>query len=95
MSREVIEVLGLSEALKAAEVPLSPAIKANGFVFVSGTPPLDRKTGKIVRCDIVQQTELVMDNLMAILAEAGSSLEKVCKCSRIELRPCQIRHVNT
>ena len=79
MNREVIEVLGLSEALKAAKVPLSPAIKANGFVFVSGTPPLDRKTGKIIRGDIVQQTELVMDNLRAILAEAGSSLEKVCK----------------
>ena len=79
MDRQAIEVAGISDALRDAKVPLSPAIKANGFVFVSGTPPIDRATGKIVRCDIVGQTELVMENLKAILEQAGSSLDKVCK----------------
>ena len=37
---------GMSEALKKGKVPLSPAVKANGFVFVSGLPPVDTKTGK-------------------------------------------------
>lgn len=79
MDREAIRIPGISEALEAARVPLSPAVKANGFVFVSGTPPLDPETGKVVQGDIVRQTELVMENLKTVLETAGSSLEKVVK----------------
>lgn len=79
MEREAIHVAGISEALKAAGVPLSPAIKANGFVFVSGTPPIDPATGKVSSADIATQTELVMENLKAVLEAAGSSLHKVVK----------------
>ncbi len=79
MEREAIHVSGISEVLKSAGVPLSPAIKANGFVFVSGTPPIDRATGQVSSGDIATQTELVMENLKAILEEAGSNLEKVVK----------------
>ena len=39
MAKEVIGVAGISEALEQANVPLSPAVKANGFVFVSGCHP--------------------------------------------------------
>jgi 2-iminobutanoate/2-iminopropanoate deaminase len=79
MTKQAIIVPVISEALSKAKVPLSPAIKANGFVFVSGTPPLHPETGEIVRGDIVQQTEAVMQNLGAILEAAGSSFDKVVK----------------
>jgi 2-iminobutanoate/2-iminopropanoate deaminase len=59
--------------------PYSQAIKANGFVFISGQVPIDPATGTIVSGGIEQQTEQVLKNLAAILAAAGSSWEKVVK----------------
>ncbi len=59
--------------------PYSQAIKANGFVFISGQVPIDPATGAIVSGGIEQQTEQVLKNLAAILAAAGSSWEKVVK----------------
>jgi 2-iminobutanoate/2-iminopropanoate deaminase len=83
MSKEktVYRVGKLSEALDAANVPLSPAVKANGFVFVSGQPPLDAATGELVRGDIRIQTRYVLDNVKLCLETAGSSLDKVVKCN--------------
>ena len=79
MSKEIIKVSPISEALAKAKVPLSPAVKANGFIFVSGLPPLDRKTGEVVKGDISVQTEASLENVKATLEAAGSSLEKVVK----------------
>jgi 2-iminobutanoate/2-iminopropanoate deaminase len=59
--------------------PYSPAIKANGFVFVSGQIPLDPKTGQILRGPIAGQVNLIFSNLQAVLEAAGSSLDKVVK----------------
>lgn len=61
--------------------PYSQAIKANGFVFLSGQTALHPGTGQMVGQDIKTQTKRVMDNLKAVLEAAGSSLEKVVKCS--------------
>ena len=36
--KECVYMKGMTEALKKGKVPLSPAVKANGFVFVSGLP---------------------------------------------------------
>ncbi len=61
--------------------PYSQAIRANGFVFVSGQIPIDPATEQVVRGDVVLQTRRVLINLAAILESAGSSLGKVVKTS--------------
>ncbi|KAI2465167.1 L-PSP endoribonuclease family protein Brt1 [Annulohypoxylon bovei var. microspora] len=57
----------------------SQAIKANGFVFVSGAVPMDVETMKIVDGDIKVHTHQCIKNLAAILEAAGSDLNKVVK----------------
>jgi 2-iminobutanoate/2-iminopropanoate deaminase len=59
--------------------PYSQAVRANGFVFVSGQIALDPRTQELVPGDITAQTERVLENLRAILQAAGSSLEKVVR----------------
>lgn len=59
--------------------PYSQAIKANGFVFISGQVAFDPATSNLVTGGIEQQTEQVLKNLSAILTAAGSSWEKVVK----------------
>lgn len=58
--------------------PYSQAISANGFVFCSGQIPL-KPTGELETGDIKAQTTQVMENLKAVLAEAGTSFENVVK----------------
>jgi 2-iminobutanoate/2-iminopropanoate deaminase len=59
--------------------PYSQAIRANGFLFVSGQIPIDAASGAIVPGGVEEQTRQVMKNLAAILAAAGSGLTKVVK----------------
>jgi 2-iminobutanoate/2-iminopropanoate deaminase len=59
--------------------PYSQAIRANGFVFISGQIPLDPKTQQMVEGDIALQTERVLENLKGILEAAGSSLHQAVK----------------
>jgi 2-iminobutanoate/2-iminopropanoate deaminase len=59
--------------------PYSQAIRANGFVFVSGQIPVDPDTGAVIEGDIAAQTHRVMKSLSAILRAAGSSLDKVVR----------------
>ena len=59
--------------------PYSQAIKANGFVFVSGQLSLKPGEKELSAGDIVSQTEQVFANLRAILEEAGSSLDHLVK----------------
>jgi 2-iminobutanoate/2-iminopropanoate deaminase len=59
--------------------PYSQAIRANGFVFVSGQLALRPDHAEIVGDDIGLQTEQVFDNLEAILEEAGSGLDRLVK----------------
>ena len=63
----------------AAIGPYSQAIEVNGLIFTSGQIPLDPETGKTVIGGIKEQTEQICENLKAVLAAAGSSLEKVVK----------------
>ena len=63
----------------AAIGPYSQAVVANGFVFTAGQIALDPATMEIVPGDVVAQTERVLANLQAILAEAGASWSTVVK----------------
>ena len=77
MSKEFIEVPVLSQAVRNVGVPLSLVTRANGFVFVSGTPPFDLGTGKFVRGDIETQTEASLRAVQRCLESAGTSLDKM------------------
>ena len=61
--------------------PYSQAIKANGFVFVSGQVAFDPATQQVVAGDISEQTDRVLRNLSEILEAAGSGLGKVVKAT--------------
>jgi enamine deaminase RidA (YjgF/YER057c/UK114 family) len=77
MPKEIIEVPVLSEAIRKIGVPLSLVTRANGFVFVSGTPPFDIATGQLVKGDIEAQTNASMLAVKHCLESAGTSLENV------------------
>jgi len=77
MTKEIVEVPVLSAAVRALGVPLSLVTKAAGLVFVSGTPPLDLLTGKLVKGDIEVQTEASLKALKHCLEAAGTSLDNV------------------
>lgn len=59
----------------------SQAIKVGDLLFTSGQVPLDPATGKLVSDDIKKATERSMENLKAVLEEAGTSFDKVIKNS--------------
>lgn len=61
--------------------PYSQATLYGNMLFTSGQIPVDPKTGEIVGDDIETQAKQVMENLAAVLKEAGSSFEKVVKAT--------------
>jgi 2-iminobutanoate/2-iminopropanoate deaminase len=66
-------------------VPLSNAVKVGNLVFVSGSTPI-APDGSIAKGDFAGQMRCVMENIKVILAEAGSSLERVVKVNVILVR---------
>jgi 2-iminobutanoate/2-iminopropanoate deaminase len=77
MKKQIIDVPVMSATVRALGIPCSSVTKANGFVFVSGTPPLDMKTGKMVRGDIETQTEACLVAVRHCLEAAGTTIENV------------------
>jgi 2-iminobutanoate/2-iminopropanoate deaminase len=61
--------------------PYSQAIVANGILYASGQIAIDRSTGELVQNSITEETQQVMKNLEAVLAEAGANFSHVVKCS--------------
>ena len=61
--------------------PYNQAVIANGVLYVSGQIPLDPATGELVSGSILEETEMVMKNLQAILEAANTSFDAVIKCS--------------
>jgi 2-iminobutanoate/2-iminopropanoate deaminase len=77
MPREIVS----TDAAPIAIGPYSQAIRANGFLFLSGQVALDPRTGQLVGSDVKQQTRQVLENVRAVLEGAGSSLAQVVKCT--------------
>ena len=63
----------------AAIGPYSQAVEKNGILFVSGQIPVDPASGLIVEGGIAEQTQQVMENIKAILSEAGYKMQDVVK----------------
>jgi 2-iminobutanoate/2-iminopropanoate deaminase len=59
--------------------PYSQAIRANGFLYVSGQVALDPKTGEMTGTEIREQTERTLESVKGILEAAGSNLHHVVK----------------
>ena len=59
----------------------SQAVKANGFVFVSGQLGIDPATGDLAGADVVSQTRQALANIANILEEAGSSMDNVARAT--------------
>jgi len=76
----VKEVISTDKGPKAIG-PYSQAIRANGFIFISGQVAFDPATSQLVEGDVAKQTARVLENLKAIAEAAGSSLEKAVKAT--------------
>ncbi len=61
--------------------PYNQAVMAGNTLFVSGQIPLNPASGELVKGDVKEQTRMVMENLKAILEEAGLDFSYVVKCS--------------
>jgi len=59
--------------------PYTPAIAAGGFVFLSGQIALDPATGNLRMDSIAEETEQIMENVRALLKEAGLGFEHMVK----------------
>jgi 2-iminobutanoate/2-iminopropanoate deaminase len=79
MSRVIVS----SEHLPKPSPYFSHAVKSAGLVFVSGTAPYSPETGKIVGETIQEQTAQALRNVSAILAAAGTSLERAVSATGI------------
>ena len=75
--KEVVHTERAPAAFQGA--PYSQAIRASGFVFVSGQLALEPDHAEIVGESIEEQTEKIFDNLQVILEEAGSGLDRIVK----------------
>ncbi len=68
-----------TEAAPKAIGPYSQAIMEGSILFTSGQLPMDPKTGQVLKEDISECTKKVLQNIEAILNEAGYDMEDVVK----------------
>ncbi len=77
-----------TEHAPAAIGPYSQAAEASGMLFISGQIPINPVSGEIVPGGIKEQTEQVLRNIKAVLAEAGYEISDVIKCT------CMLKNMN-
>ena len=81
MAKEIIS----TSAAPGGLAGYSQAIRANGFVYVSGQGPFDPETGDVVGETIEEQTRRCLQNVQAILEAAGSTIDDVVQATFILL----------
>jgi 2-iminobutanoate/2-iminopropanoate deaminase len=69
------------EGAVAPRGPYSHAVKAGGFIYVSGQGPVDPETNEYSFGTIEHETRVVLGNVRRILEGVGSSMKKVVKCN--------------
>jgi 2-iminobutanoate/2-iminopropanoate deaminase len=80
LSREVIAPdKPTLDAAQRSNLPLSPAIRAGDFVFLSGIAAVDRATGEPAHGTVAAETRQIFNNMREVLEAAGSSLAKIVK----------------
>ena len=94
MKKEIVRVPGLTDAVAKTGAPLSILIKAGDFLFCSGLPPLDPKTGELIKGDVATQTRACLEALKYALECAGSSLDKVVKTTIFITNAAYFKTVN-
>jgi len=77
MARETVN----SPQAPKAVGPYTHAVWAGDLLYLSGQVPIDPATGKLVEGDFADQARQVFDNLEAVLAAAGLTMEHVVKCN--------------
>jgi 2-iminobutanoate/2-iminopropanoate deaminase len=81
MKRTIIRVEPLSSYLDRWKAPTSAVTRHGDTIYVSGFPPFDPATGEVIDAPIERQTELVLEQMKLCVETAGSSLDKVLKCT--------------
>ena len=70
----------LTDKAPAPVGPYSQGVKAGNFLFVAGQIPIIPETGELIIGDIQAATKQVLENIKAIVEEAGYSLSDVVRC---------------
>ena len=72
------KIIATNKAPKAVG-PYSQAIEVNGTLYISGQLPINPATGQFISDDVKEQTKQALENIKAILEEAGYSFNDVVK----------------
>jgi len=75
--REIFSIPGAPKPIG----PYSQAVKVNGTFYISGQIPLNPQTGELVLNSIEDATHRVMQNIQALVNEAGMSMKDIVKAS--------------
>ena len=67
--------------IPAPRGPYSPAVRAGGFIYVSGQGPVDPETNQFSFGDIRHEMRVVLGNIQRILGGCGASMKDVVKCN--------------
>ena len=79
-NREPVERVTAQDAPNP-QGPYSHAVKAGGFVYVSGQAALDPESSRPIHGTVAEETRRTLENLRAILAASGADLGDVVKCT--------------